>query len=521
MKRKKVIAAVLIAVMSLTAVLGGCGKTETTGNTEAAQGSASPEDTDAGQDGSSEGIKIELVTGDNVTLPDKADNFLEQALKDALGFEVTLNILGAGADYATALNARISGGDVPDLFVVPGKDAMYQYAKNGVILGLNEYKDKIQPLIEWGGGEENLKANMYEGELYLLPKKVLRSYSTWVVRQDWLDKVGAEIPTTVEEALEVARKLTFEDPDGNGKDDTYGFSSYGLSNGFDGIMNPYGASISNHFIIVDGEVTSTLLQPHVKEGLEMCKRFVDAGVVDPDIVANDSNAVRDKMIQGKVGMSPNDWANLFKGIYMDQVKEVNPDANWVWFDPLDAGVGEPATYVYYDVTNTAGTWCIGAKAAEDPAKLDAIFKLLNYMTTEEGQRLVCYGIEGRHYNLENGEVVKTDLMTKECDFLWPYQIPSRDDLTYLAVKFPEAKEVIEFAYNMDRIEVYDTAVIAPEGFHKEDMDKYIQDNMISFIYGQRPIDEYDQFIEELNTSFQFNTYLESARQQLQEKGYVK
>lgn len=186
MKRKKVIAAVLIAVMSLTAVLGGCGKTETTGNTEAAQGSASPEDTDAGQDGSSEGIKIELVTGDNVALPDKADNFLEQALKDALGFEVTLNILGAGADYTTALNARISGGDVPDLFVVPGKEAMYQYAKNGVILGLNEYKDKIQPLIEWGGGEENLKANMYEGELYLLPMKTKRSYSTWVVRQDWL-----------------------------------------------------------------------------------------------------------------------------------------------------------------------------------------------------------------------------------------------------------------------------------------------------------------------------------------------
>ena len=110
---------------------------------------------------------------------------------------------------------------------------------------------------------------------------------------------------------------------------------------------------------------------------------------------------------------------------------------------------------------------------------------------------------------------------KECDFLWPYQIPFRDEITYLAVKFPEAKEVIEFAYNMDRIEIYDTAVITPEGFHKEDMDKYIQDNMISFIYGQRPIDEYDQFIEELNTSFQFNTYLESARQQLQEKGYVK
>lgn len=75
-----------------------------------------------------------------------------------MGFEVTLNILGAGADYTTALNARISGGDVPDLFVVPGKEAMYQYAKNGVILGLNEYKDKIQPInLNGAAGKKILK----------------------------------------------------------------------------------------------------------------------------------------------------------------------------------------------------------------------------------------------------------------------------------------------------------------------------------------------------------------------------
>ena len=53
------------------------------------------------------------------------------------------------------------------------------------------------------------------------------------------------------------------------------------------------------------------------------------------------------------------------------------------------------------------------------------------------------------------------------------------------------------------------------------MDKYIQDNMISFIFGQRPLEEYDQFLEELNKSFSFDEYMDEARRQLQEKGYIK
>ena len=129
-----------------------------------------------------------------------------------------LNILGAGADYATALNARISGGDIPDMFVVPSMDSMYQYAKNGIILGLNDYSSQLQPLMEWAG-EDTIIANSYEGELYMIPQKTTINYDTWMIRQDWLDKVGAKMPTTMEELLEVAKKFTYEDPDGNGQNE--------------------------------------------------------------------------------------------------------------------------------------------------------------------------------------------------------------------------------------------------------------------------------------------------------------
>ena len=187
MKKKRIIA-MLTTIMMSVSIISGCGGN---GDTQENAAQQEAENTDETVKNSAETeldkseIQIELVTGDGVTLPDEKDNFVEQGLKEALGFDVKLNILGAGADYATALNARISGGDIPDMFVVPSMDSMYQYAKNGIILGLNDYSSQLQPLMEWAG-EDTIIANSYEGELYMIPQKTTINYDTWMIRQDWL-----------------------------------------------------------------------------------------------------------------------------------------------------------------------------------------------------------------------------------------------------------------------------------------------------------------------------------------------
>ncbi|MGN0180837.1 MAG: extracellular solute-binding protein, partial [Candidatus Ornithomonoglobus sp.] len=42
------------------------------------------------------------------------------------------------------------------------------------------------------------------------------------IRKDWLDNLGLEIPKTIDDFEEVLKQFTVGDPDGNGKDDTYG-----------------------------------------------------------------------------------------------------------------------------------------------------------------------------------------------------------------------------------------------------------------------------------------------------------
>lgn len=523
MKRRKQRIALALAMSAVMAgsMLAGCGSgagqtsgasAEATGQTEAAGTTA---EAPAGEE-----VTIELVCGDSVTIPDDADNFLKQELKEKLGINVKFTILGAGADYATALNTRITGGDVPDLFKVPSRDAMYQYADNGAILDLTPYKDQLADVIEWTGGEDALTADIYKDGLYLIPRRQEKLSTSWYLRKDWLDKVGGEIPTTLDEVLELAKKFTFEDPDGNGKDDTYGYSCNGLR-GFQFIMNNYDTSAANQFVIRDGEVTSTLYGEHVKQALEMCKKFVDAGVVDPDIIANNGDAFRDKVIQGKVGIVTAAWGDFLKQTYVDQMKEVDPNVEWICFETPAGDAGDEARLDDFDVSNTAGNWVVSADVAKDDAKLQKVIELLNFIVSEDGTRLFSYGLEGRHYNVEDGVIVKTDLMTDECSWLWPFQICYRDDSEYMKTKFPECAEYIDFTQNEKRMENYNTAVNTPEGYHKEDLDKYISDNMIKFIYGQRSIDEYDQFLSELDNSFQFQSYLESAKTQIAEKGFLK
>ncbi len=518
MKNRKMLAALLIGTMAVGSVTG-C----TTAETPQTNSEAQQTDSAADQE---ERVSIEIVSGDSVELPPESENFVNEALSEAIGADVTFSILGSGNDYSTALNVRITGGDVPDIFAVPSdvgsskvisKDTYYQYIQNNVIMSLDPYMDQLQPVLDFTG--EPAKTDLYEGKTYLVPVKTIDTvWTSNMIRTDWLEAVGAEMPKTAEEMLEVCKKFTFEDPDGNGKADTYGLSGAGLKI-FDTILYGYDASVANDIIIRDGKVTSTLLSPHMKEGLEMCKAYVDSGAIDPDLVANNDSVTTDKAVQGVTGIVNASFAGLMRQTTQDQVAAVNPNAKWEVFNALEGPDG--AYCGSRDVTNTGARYVIGKHVEEDPAKLEKIIELLNYLASEEGQRLVCYGIEGEHYNLVDGEVVPTDRMASETDFIWCYQMLERDNDKYLKVKFKEWDELLPYVDTIPRFEIYNGAVRAPEGFYAEDFNKYITEEMTKFIYGQRDIAEYDTFLEELESMFGFSDYMKTAEEQLREYGLVE
>ena len=132
--------------------------------------------------------------------------------------------------------------------------------------------------------------------LWALPNGGLEIKHQIVVRGDWLEAVGASLPTTVEEYAEVARQFTFDDPDGNGQKDTWGLATSATSSsnwtnnlatflaafGYEHIERPYLDPASGEIMFF--EVTGVARLPALDE------RPVGGGVIHPDVTLPDKLA---------------------------------------------------------------------------------------------------------------------------------------------------------------------------------------------------------------------------------------
>lgn len=207
---------------------------------------------------------------------------------------------------------------------------------------------------------------------------------------------------------------------------------------------------------------------------------------------------------------------MSKDEFVYQYKTINPKAEWVHIDAPKGPAGQFNGSFDFDMPSRY--YAIPKAMEKDKAKLQKIFDLINYVSGEEGNDLVMYGIEGKHYNVVDGKVEPTELMAVEGNYFHLYQITGRPNKEYLAVKFPNQTEDIEFAIRIPRIKTLDSSIVPPTGFNKADADRYAEEELVKFVYGKRPLSEYGDFLKTLETTFKFNLYVDEAMKQIKEQG---
>ena len=442
-----------------------------------------------------------------------ADDWVHQKILEDTGISLVVTLID---DYYTALNARIAGGSIPDLLWADSEN-MRTYAEEGILLDLTPYTGKeLAGLMSWIG-DTNITPYQYQGDLYALPKNYVNAidYININVRRDWLDNLGLSVPATVQDLYDVAYAFTFKDPDQNGMDDTFGFSCQKGFYAYDTIANCFDTALGNYVILRDGKVTNALLQPGMKDALTWCKKFNDAGIMDPDCYTTSGT---NKAIAGQVGLITLAWSSLYKAAYRAQVADVNPKAEWMAFGPLASEVDAEPSLVALDVSASLGAYCVSADISEE--KLQAVFKLVDYLISPEGSNLVYYGLEGVHWNKdENGRITMTD-KAKEANYTPTYQLFGRNEVDYLNVKFPEAKAEFEHAMDTNRYVVYNSLIEEPDTVYLDDLNDYINNQLLAFIYGDRDIAAYDDFIQELYDIYGFGDFMDAAAEQMAAYGYV-
>lgn len=438
------------------------------------------------------------------------DDFVYQKILKDINVSVKFELVD---NYYENMGTRL---DRYDAYLID-IDHLRTWGREGFLLDLTELKDGgLANYFEWLGSTK-LYGAYVDGVLYGLPKMYDGSKSQLcvTVRQDWLDKLGLEMPKTIQDLYDVCYAFTYKDPDGNGIDDTLGLTAAKPSATgvflFDTILGSFDTVMGNWIIIRDGKVTNTLLQPGMVEGLEWCKKFVDAKLLDNDAL---TTAGTSNFQNGRCGMIACTWPGIWKAYGQQQIHDINPNAVTTFFTTLASEVGAAPAMFQGDLNSTNAIAAINVDISDE--HLEALIKYIDYITTGEGANLVYYGIEGDHWVYdENGQIVMTENATA-ANYISTYQIFSRKELEYLNVKFPEAKMVFDATTAAERIWTYNSLVVEDEDMYLADMESYIRQQQLNFIYGDRELSqaEYDKFIQELNDQYGFDAYMESATEQL-------
>ena len=524
-KHKKRIAAVLLAACMLASAFAGC-SSETSTESSSAAGSSTAGSTSSTSSGepadlSAQTIEWSFFGNYAVGTDDPQDAYVLQRIQEEFNVKIDYSYqANDSAQYMQQLNLLISSGDVPDVFLPMTYQQFALFARQGVLAevpkemlyenapNMMAYVDKTD--------EDAWIFSQVDGVNYAVPVVwPLGDHSRVnVIREDWLDAVGLEIPTNIEEFEAVLDAFRNGDPDGNGQKDTYPIGCYLTStapnyvNIFPGLFGMFG-SHPNQFMLDDsGNVTYGAIQPETKTALETLNRWYEAEYIDPEFYVDTQDTWLEKWVQGKLGYIASSywWTSgpadkYFSGTWYDPVVDANPNAKITNFAPMTGPNGDSGV-AQLPVEEVLPVIAFSKALEETPEVMERYLQVQDTLQSDPYWAVLIYdGEEGDTYTRnEDGSITYTEKFDT-FDKRTAYgangafsQAPNYDvyDAETKDMSYVESQRALAIG----PIDILKDYPLEAHTQYKVNLDALASKAMIDFITGARPIEEFDAFVQE-------------------------
>ena len=270
--------------------------------------------------------------------------------KQYLNIELEYTTTGAPTVYDSKLNLAIGAGNMPDMFYTTDGAMFASLRDSGRLADLSSSfymlnDELLENYLTYM--PELLPTVMKEGGLYALPM-ITNTYAAaqrLYIRQDWLDIVEMDAPTTVEEMVAVGQafvdnkdKIAAET--GIAANRVIPFTmqkeiTWAGSYSAEGLFNAHGASIGAYFDDGNGDLIASTTSPETKNALSTMRDMYAKGILDSDFTSKTTEQIQANIRAGYVGMVFGEWW-LPKDALDDNYKNVKsgieraPD--WTWVD---------------------------------------------------------------------------------------------------------------------------------------------------------------------------------------------
>ncbi|MDP3177765.1 MAG: hypothetical protein Q8M76_07665, partial [Spirochaetaceae bacterium] len=435
--------------------------------------------------------------------------------------------------YHEILNIKLAAGEIPDFFYLKQADTLNNYVKQGVLAKIpmdlaKKYAPNLVKAIQ-ENAPGYLEMGVVKGAQYGLPAVNATNvfHIPLVYRSDWMKKVGVtKTPETLAEFESLMYKFARNDPDGNGKNDTYGLSQDGLNAIFGAFgqvpfdHNSKGAAGTDYWMVKSGKVVNSMITAEAKSALAIMAKWYKDGIIDPEFITGENQggywAISHAFIKGRVGFTTRGnyyhWA--MPGVYMDVgsdgkktpclpgavAKEfiaVDPKATLVLGPALKGPTGAQGIKSYNMLMNF---YVIGKQVEKDQAKMIKILQMMEESADPDfiKRTEVSNGAMDKYWklvDLESESFVNVPPYDKDVG----YSSRIGGKLLNVVLPFPPKAYREQWAYSMAYEKGGITSAIQvglPVAIkYKTDLMKMRDEAYIAIISGAKSVDYFDEFVK--------------------------
>lgn len=380
------------------ALVAGCG-----------QNVKQPDATQGGGTAQQGPTKITIMA--NLHTPEVPATEIETLLEQKTNTQLDIQWVPDGS-YDEKLNASFATGTLPQSVFMRNSTTLLMF-RDAI---RNDQFWEIGPLLSEYPNLKNLDPNVLnntsvDGKIYGLYQERPLSRQGIIYRKDWADALGLAAPKSLDDLYNMAKAFKEKDPDKNGKNDTLGFTDrndlvYGAFKtlaSYHGTPNGWGVDAS-------GKLYPEFEDPAYIETMKYMQRLHKEGLINQDFPVTSKTDQQNLFITGKAGIYVGSMADVVS--LHQKLVEVNPNID------LDVAnrISGPGKLGIWAIPGYGSVVIFPKSSVKTEAELKSILTFWDKVMSPDVANLIYYGLESKHYTLNNGraEVTKdTKLQERE------------------------------------------------------------------------------------------------------------
>lgn len=283
-------------------------------------------------------------------------------------------------------------------------------AKNGAFWDLADFLNDTEKFPNLSKIKHSVSQSLsIEGSLIGIPRAEDIGLYGLSYRKDWAEKLGLETPKTYEDVYNMLYEFTNSDPDGNGKNDTYGLSLSKDELPLDIIQSWFGCG--NGWIEVNGALAPVHQTQEYLSALNFIKQLNYEHLIISDWPNRSSTTWKNQIIDGRAGVfigKLDDARQISDQFATKNIRSVVDYKKYAEMVLVGAINGKTSADIGYDgfiaITHTAKT----------RAQVEECLHFLDKMNDPEMMILASYGLKDFNYLIdEEGFLLDIDVGNPE------------------------------------------------------------------------------------------------------------